>query len=54
MANNVPRWDEIPFNEKASAIQKGLEFDLQVQENGGPTVAEVQKEIEDQQQGRNR
>jgi hypothetical protein len=54
VANNVPRWDEIPFNEKASAIQKGLEFDLQVQENGGPTVAEVQKEIEDQQQGRNR
>lgn len=46
----IPTWNEIPFDENASPNQKALEFDLQVQENGGPTVAENQKEQE--QRGR--
>lgn len=29
------KWNEIPFNENASAAEKALEFDLQVAENGG-------------------
>jgi len=39
-------WNEIPFDESADPNVKALEFDLQVQENGGPTVAEVQAETE--------
>lgn len=42
----LPTWNEIPFDENASPAQKALEFDLQVQENGGPTVAEVQAETD--------
>lgn len=45
-SNDLPSWNEIPFNEDADPYQKALEFDLQVQENGGPTVAEVQQENE--------
>lgn len=45
-------WNEIPFDENAEPAVKALEFDLQVQENGGPSVAEVAQEIEDQQTGR--
>lgn len=31
----MPTWNEIPFDENASAAEKALEFDLQVAENGG-------------------
>lgn len=40
------RWDQIPFNEKASAADKAAEFDLQIRENGGPTPAELEKMAE--------
>jgi hypothetical protein len=43
---NIPTWNEIPFDENADPNQKALEFMLQVQENGGPTVEEQQKENE--------
>lgn len=46
MADNLPTWNEIPFNENAEPAQKALEFDLQIQENGGPTVEETQREME--------
>lgn len=45
--SNLPKWNDIPFDENATASQKALEFDLQVQENGGPTVAETQKDNEE-------
>ena len=32
-------WNEIPFDENADPNVKALEFDLQIQENGGPTIA---------------
>lgn len=44
---SLPKWNDIPLDEDASATQKALEFDLQVQENGGPTVEETQREIEE-------
>ncbi len=50
----MSKWNDIPFDENAEPAVKALEFDLQVQENGGPTVAETAKEIEDQQTGRDR
>jgi len=48
----MPTWNEIPFDENAEPAVKALEFDLQVQENGGPTVAETAQQIEDQQTGK--
>jgi len=41
-------WNEIPFDENADPNVKALEFDLQIQENGGPTVEETQRENESQ------
>lgn len=29
------RWNDIPFDESASAAEKALEFDLQIAENKG-------------------
>ena len=43
---DLPKWNDIPFDQNASPAQKALEFDLQVQENGGPTVEETQRENE--------
>lgn len=31
----MTKWNDIPFDENASAAEKALEFDLQVAENGG-------------------
>lgn len=44
---SLPKWNDIPFDPNADANQKALEFDLQVQENGGPTVEETQRENEE-------
>lgn len=46
MADNTPTWNEIPYDENADPAQKALEFMLQVQENGGPTLEEQQREME--------
>jgi hypothetical protein len=32
------KWNEIPFDEDASPEVKGLEFDLQIEENGGDST----------------
>lgn len=47
MSKDLPKWNDIPFDENATPNQKALEFDLQVQENGGPTVAETQRDTEE-------
>ena len=31
----MTKWNDIPFDENATAAEKALEFDLQVAENGG-------------------
>jgi hypothetical protein len=43
----LPKWNDIPFDSNADPNQKALEFDLQIQENGGPTVEETQRENEE-------
>lgn len=47
----VPKWNEIEYNEDAPPSVKAFEFDAQVQENGGPTIAETAAQIERQQTG---
>lgn len=37
------RWDQIPFNEKASPEQKADEFNRQLAENNGPTPEELEE-----------
>lgn len=29
------KWNDIPFDQGADPVVKGLEFDLQIEENGG-------------------
>lgn len=36
------KWNDIPFDENASAEEKALEFDLQVAENGGDPQPEAE------------